>query len=464
MASLTAGALNAIFSGEDLENVVLQVLDILPFPVGNRYCLLLSDGFCKNGCIVLSTNLNHLLDSGQLSKNCIIKVHRYTCNQMAQQCQIMLIHGLEILLSAEDVGSVIGDPAPYVSKPAVTEGATPTTDVTSVLAAPATTLLNVTADSTAASDAVSTTSLGDCSTSPTCDAVDGGALRTSMSSTAVVGERSSDSLDLPQGFPTVIPIDSLSHRVHRWTIKARVLSKSPVYPYKNAQGPGERFFMELHDGSGQISAIAFNEHCKKFYPVFQLNRVYFISNSLVHFINEQYSRGSNKYEIKFCSRTKVVRCLDECAVPPFKFDFVPIGELHANELDEVDVLGVCSRVFEVSSVTVRRTGEQIVKRDVILMDDSDESVSEIKEHTLVGNLGWQLKPFLSWNCQEVYGKWEQKNIKLVHSLEVRASSYHVSTSSAARHRSNRLQDIINMKLVHTCMEDVAVLVAILDTA
>ena len=55
------------------------------------------------------------------------------------------------------------------------------------------------------------------------------------------------------------PIDSITPYQNKWTIKARVTSKSDIRTWNNAKGSGKLFSMDLMDESGEIRAIAFND-------------------------------------------------------------------------------------------------------------------------------------------------------------------------------------------------------------
>lgn len=56
----------------------------------------------------------------------------------------------------------------------------------------------------------------------------------------------------------------------RWTIKARVMFKSPIRTWSNARGEGKLFSMDLCDDSGEIRATAFKNECDKYYDMIQV--------------------------------------------------------------------------------------------------------------------------------------------------------------------------------------------------
>ena len=65
----------------------------------------------------------------------------------------------------------------------------------------------------------------------------------------------------------VYAIDALSPYTHRWTIKARVTSKSAIKTWRNKNGEGKLFSVNLLDESGEIKATEFNDQCETLHDV-----------------------------------------------------------------------------------------------------------------------------------------------------------------------------------------------------
>ena len=62
--------------------------------------------------------------------------------------------------------------------------------------------------------------------------------------------------------------------VFRWTIKARITSKSELRRWSNAKGEGTLFSIDLLDSDGgEIRATFFKEACEKFFPVLEEGKV-----------------------------------------------------------------------------------------------------------------------------------------------------------------------------------------------
>lgn len=177
------------------------------------------------------------------------------------------------------------------------------------------------------------------------------------------------------GGAVIYPIEALSPYAHKWTIKARVTSKSDIRTWHKASGEGKLFSVNLLDESGEIKATGFNDQCDQFYDVLQEGSVYYISNCRVQLAKKQFSNLPNDYELTFERDAMVEKAEDQSSVPQLRFHFCSIAELQEVEKDAtVDVVGILKDVAEVSHVTSKTTQKDIEKRELTLVDDSGFSV------------------------------------------------------------------------------------------
>ena len=76
----------------------------------------------------------------------------------------------------------------------------------------------------------------------------------------------------------MVPIRSLNPYQTRWTIRARVTTKSEVRHSHNARGDGKLFSVDMLDeDGGEIRAVGFNETCDQLYDLFEAGQVYLVS-------------------------------------------------------------------------------------------------------------------------------------------------------------------------------------------
>lgn len=71
--------------------------------------------------------------------------------------------------------------------------------------------------------------------------------------------------------PRIVPIRAINPYMGRWTIKARVTSKSDVRRYNNAKGEGKVFSFDLLDSDGgEIRATCFNKELEKYFDLIEV--------------------------------------------------------------------------------------------------------------------------------------------------------------------------------------------------
>ena len=63
---------------------------------------------------------------------------------------------------------------------------------------------------------------------------------------------------------------------------------------------------------GEIRATAFNDTAERFYPQFEVDKVYYISKCQVKNANKQYSSLKNDYEMTFRDETEVEEVCTYC--------------------------------------------------------------------------------------------------------------------------------------------------------
>uniref|UniRef100_A0A670JTU0 Replication protein A subunit n=1 Tax=Podarcis muralis TaxID=64176 RepID=A0A670JTU0_PODMU len=332
----------AMMQGENVNNPVLQLITIRAISTGTgpqRYRMLMSDGVQTLSSFMLATQLNDLVNDQGLSANAICKINRFIINVLKDGRKVVIVMDLEVLQTADMVAGKIGNPVQY----------------TEVMCFPRP---NEKQGFWSASKYI------------TPSKVPGKAGGSSFLST-------------PGGSQTkVVPIASLNPYQSRWTICARVTQKGQVRAWSNSRGEGKLFSIELVDESGEIRATAFNEQVDKFFPLIELNKVYYFSKGHLKTANKQYTTVKNDYEITFSNETSVVACDEAQHLPSVKFDFVPIGDLESADRDAlVDVIGICKSCEDLTKITIKSSNREVLKRVVHLMDMTGKGVNV----TLWGN-------------------------------------------------------------------------------
>lgn len=175
---------------------------------------------------------------------------------------------------------------------------------------------------------------------------------------------------------TIYPIEALSPYAHKWTIRARVTSKSDIRTWHKQSGEGKLFSVNLLDDSGEIKATGFNDQCDALYDQLQEGSVYYISAPCrVQLAKKQFTNLPNDYELTFERDTVVEKAEDQDSVPQMRFNFTTIGDLQTVEANtSIDVIGVLKDVGETSQIVSKTTSKPYDKRELTLVDESGYSV------------------------------------------------------------------------------------------
>ena len=310
-----------------------------------RYRLLISDGRNSNSYGMLATQLNHLLHQEKLQEFAIIRVNKHQCNDMQGKKVIILLE-LDVLQPGSDVGHKIGDP------------------------------VSINADGTLPAHAAADQNKP-MNRQPDKRPGDEANLKGQPAAKKQSNSRPSI-LDAPVNtqagsqIGSVFPIASLTPYQNKWTIKARVTHKSDIRRWSNARGEGHLFSMDLLDESGEIRATAFKDQCDKYYNTVEVGKVYMITSCSLKPANKQYSTLNNDYELTFRDSTEMVLCEEGVeSIPTVTFNFVKLNQLTPEHKDTViDILGVCKSSEDVSTITSQRTGKELRKRDITIVDKS----------------------------------------------------------------------------------------------
>uniref|UniRef100_A0A8C3M292 Replication protein A subunit n=1 Tax=Chrysolophus pictus TaxID=9089 RepID=A0A8C3M292_CHRPC len=343
----------AIMQGENVCKPVLQVINTRAIATGNgppRYRVLMSDGVNTLSCeyeVFVSVVVPMVL---QLQCNVSLSIAQgLELNDLKSPIQpkpfyesqgVVILMDLDVLKTADMVGGTVGNPVPYNEGQGQQRSSAPTAN-----------------------------------TAPNKPQQPNGNLSVAASAPS--------SVKTPGGTQSkVVPIASLNPYQSKWTICARVTQKGQIRTWSNSRGEGKLFSIELVDESGEIRATAFNDQADKFFPLIELNKVYYFTKGNLKTANKQYTAVKNDYEITFTNETSVVPCDDAQHLPSVQFDFVSISDLENTPKDSiVDVIGICKSYEDVTKIVVKASNREVSKRNVHLMDTSGKLVTA----TLWGN-------------------------------------------------------------------------------
>ncbi|XP_052075679.1 replication protein A 70 kDa DNA-binding subunit-like [Mytilus californianus] len=363
---LTSGAIEAIVGGNTFDRPVLQIISSKKITAAgssaDRYRLLLSDGLHSYSHAMLATQLNNLMESGEMDNLAVVQVDKYLCNTIQGDRRVLILLDLNVIAKGSDVGVRLGNPQQFKPGEVRNENAAqPNGQPVAQVQSPV------------KKEQPSNTSNGPTSAYNSRPPQNTGSnFRQGNNPPA-----SNYSIKAAPGTPgtpgstRVHSIASLTPYQNRWRIRARVTQKSGIRTWSNSRGEGRLFSVNFLDESGEIRATGFNEAIDKYYDMLEVNKVYFVSRGTLKTANKQYSNVNNDYEMTFNNDTTVEVCTDDVDLPTVKFEFTKINELESKAPgNNIDLIGVVRSCGDVGTVIGKASQKEITKREVQLCDQS----------------------------------------------------------------------------------------------
>lgn len=355
LESLTPSSISRMLSMQSADSdrnfqPVIQILSLKA--VGQdtgRYRAVLSDGqHFTHG--MLATQMKEYIENGELQVHSIVKITDFM-NNAVQDRNIVIVLNVEVLGMAQ---ARLGDPQDLKGNPRAAAAAPP--------AAP---MYNRT--NTAATTAVASPSKANKGNpySPPASNPYSPQKKTAAYNAPIVQGSS------PGGTPITL-ISNLNAYQNRWTLKARVVAKSDIRTWSNAKGEGSLFSIDLLDSSGMdIRATMFKECVDKYYNFFEVGKVYTIGGGKIKVANIKWNTCKSQYELTLDMNSTIQLADDGGEIEVQAFDFVKIGRLEQVEPNKtVDVIGIIQEVSDVQSLMSKKTGQELKKTDVTLIDDT----------------------------------------------------------------------------------------------
>ncbi|XP_042449670.1 replication protein A 70 kDa DNA-binding subunit B-like [Zingiber officinale] len=367
---VTPGAVSMILSNpspespSDVPEIIVQVLDLKPIGTSStRFTFMATDGEMKLKAM-LPTYLSTEIQSGKLQNLGLIRIVDYTCNSIPNQPEkALIVTKCEVVspaLELEIKSDVKKEKPELTLKPKQEELVNNDVKINE----PAIVLKPK--QSTVPKSAAQIVQEQHANVAP--------AARLAISR-------------------RVHPLVSLNPYQGNWTIKVRLTNKGNLRSYRNAKGEGQVFNVELTDEDGtQIQATMFNEAAAKFYPKFELGKVYYISKGFLRVANKQFTTVNNDYEMNLNENSIVEEVEGETFIPETKYNFVKIDQLgsYVNGKELIDLIGVVQNVSSTMSIRRKSNNDLIPKRDFTIADDSNKTVTVSLWNDLATDVGQQL--------------------------------------------------------------------------
>eukprot|EP00742_Colponemidia_sp_Colp-10_P012309 GILJ01013801.1.p1 GENE.GILJ01013801.1~~GILJ01013801.1.p1 ORF type:complete len:633 (-),score=108.41 GILJ01013801.1:50-1948(-) len=445
-AQLSAGAVLRIYNDDTSGHPILQVVDLKKIQNNNvtatsdRYRLMLSDGnhLCQS---MLGTQLNSKVLSHELQQHCIVRLNDFVCNTISGR-KIIIILSLDVL----------NGPVPVIGSPEKLDSTSQAPITTSAVAsAPP---QQPPYPMAAAAAAAASNGNGTHRQNPATQTNN----RTPpdrFGSTLARG--GSSAVSRTPSSSTMYPIKALNPFQNRWTIKARVTSKTDLKSWSNAQGrSGKVFSVDLLDSEGgELRGTFFSEAAEKFFGILQVDKVYTFSKGTLKPANRQYSTLNNEWDCVFDQHTEIILVPDEGDIQKMKFSFIPIASLSQQEPNStVDIIGVVHAFTAVSSIMIKSSQQERLRRTVTLLDQSRSSIeltiwgdkaqsleSSLDNHPIFAIKGARVTDYNGRSLSTINSSYIELNPDLSESIQLRAwydnegRTESVSSLSAAANKS-----------------------------
>ena len=217
-----------------------------------------------------------------------------------------------------------------------------------------------------------------------------------------------------------MPIESLNPYSNRWTIKARVISKSELRTYNSPKmGEGKVFSMDICDDSGEMRVTLWREAAERYFELVNAGSVYLISKGQLRVANKKFCSLNCQYEMSLSYDSILQLCADEPAsLPKIRYSLVPLAEIADKVTNSnVDVIGVVSDVSSAQKI-VSKAGRELTKRTAKIADDSGMSI----EITMWGGVAEQFPDDAEGKVVAFKGarvtEWNEKSLGAGPSFEV----------------------------------------------
>ena len=146
--------------------------------------------------------------------------------------------------------------------------------------------------------------------------------------------------------------------------------KSPIKEWNRSPNTGKWFSMLTEDTCSDIRITAYNDECDKFHGTVSEGHTLTFTNFNVKFANGRYNFSTHNLEIVLTKSTEVV--IGEALKPPARsLKFTDLKTLQRVPKDRVvNICAVIAGVGSAQPLTSKKNGQQLLKREIILMDDT----------------------------------------------------------------------------------------------
>lgn len=115
----------------------------------------------------------------------------------------------------------------------------------------------------------------------------------------------------------------------------------------------------------------------KFYDQIEVSKNYFFANATVKNANKNYSNVKNNFELILTKDSLIQKCTyTNVDFPKIETVFETISKLKTLPVNTLfNINGICYEVKGLQNVVAKSTGHEYKKRDIVLIDSSNETIT-----------------------------------------------------------------------------------------
>ncbi|CDJ59147.1 hypothetical protein, conserved [Eimeria maxima] len=240
--------------------------------------------------------------------------------------------------------------------------------------------------------------------------------------------------------------------------------RSEIKTFANAKGESILFTVHLIDAQAtEIRATFFGRAASHWHPRLSVGKVYTFSKGTLQRANRLHNSLPHEVQIKFDASVEIDEVGDDPSIPLQKFERVYLGDLPRFPPGSVvDVLGFVVGAKEVETVLSRTKNEQLLRRELTLLDASESPVfftlfgaqalqlphSALEDNPLVAIKGAKVQEYGGRSCLVSSAQMQITFLQRAHATETNRST-RAAAAPATQRQMQAEKETTEENMAHT---------------
>ncbi|KAM3216542.1 hypothetical protein P3L10_025983 [Capsicum annuum] len=168
-----------------------------------------------------------------------------------------------------------------------------------------------------------------------------------------------------------LPINKIPKYSVDWVVKALVIRRGSIIPYRNARNEGSfRTIILIGEEGTKIQATLFNKHIQTWKDLLKPNKSYYIANGRLNCVNPNYSSVYKEFELYFTNNTIVKESVHDVLTKNFFNGFVSLE--HVEKLSNGTLFDLVCILLAVNPIIEKGNSK---RREIIDSNESQEKTT-----------------------------------------------------------------------------------------